>query len=525
MPTSRRRLLQSAAGASLLGLADLSPFRPFGEIVARAAESTADVRKPVRFGNDIEPIVRLLETTPREQCFPALVEQLRGGLPYDRFLAAVFLAAVRKNNAGHDVYKMISVHQTCQAVRPEEKLLPLFWAVDVFKVHQADFPSEPLAEMTGALPAPERAAADFDAAVAKLDVDGAERAVIALVRGGRTRELIESMWQLAIRNGGIGGHGAILISNCFRTLEVIGWQEPEAALRFAIQDLFRLYSRLLPDGTYAPNAARVEKHFDTLPHDWAGGGVNRAATLAMLELMRTGKPHEACELAIQQLHDGVGATAIWDAAHLGAGELMVRHDTGWGVASRPVHSNTSLNAIHFAFRTTTSDRARLLMLLQGVGWTAEKTRADGASKWLRDIELVHLPEASVPESNEEAVGEIFSLLPERWYSWDAKTSQGTTTYGERADADLACRKMFHLTSRRPEAAALFMQQARSWLCQKTTTDTHDFKLQAAILEDAERISPIWRPYLLASSIHFFHGKQSRDYPTVEQARDAVRKLS
>ena len=47
-----------------------------------------------------------------------------------------------------------------------------------------------------------------------------------------------------------------------------------------------------------------------------------------------------------------------------------------------------------------------------------------------------------------------------------------------------------------------MQAARSWMCQKSTTDPHDYKFLSAILEEAEAGSPQWQPQLLAASVHF-----------------------
>src|SRR5262249_8056459 len=46
----------------------------------------------MRFGPDVEPIVRLIEDTPRDKCVAIFLDQLRCGLPYRRFLAAVVFA-------------------------------------------------------------------------------------------------------------------------------------------------------------------------------------------------------------------------------------------------------------------------------------------------------------------------------------------------------------------------------------------------------------------------------------------------
>src|SRR5437660_8223659 len=130
----------------------------------------------------------------------------------------------------------------------------------------------------------------------------------------------------------------------------------------------------------------------------------------LLGLIRKGKAEPAAALAIQQLRRGVTAQALWDAVHLATAELMVRHKDGWGLASRPLHSNTSTNALHYLFRTCIAPRTRLLVLLQAVAWAADKTGGDLAGKALRDIQITELAEASLPAKSEDAVAEIFALL-------------------------------------------------------------------------------------------------------------------
>jgi hypothetical protein len=60
------------------------------------------------------------------------------------------------------------------------------------------------------------------------------------------------------------------------------------------------------------------------------------------------------------------------------------------------------------------------------------------------------------------------------------------------------------------------------MCWKSTPDPHEYKFLAAILEEAELASPQWRPHILAASVHFLHGRQSPDFPAVQQAREALK---
>jgi hypothetical protein len=512
MNTSRRRFLQTAAGAATLGL----PHVPlFGELAVFGDEPPPAT---MRFGRDLEPVVRLIEETPRNRCVAVFLDQLRRGLPYRRFLAAVFFAGIRRYRSHHDVYKIHAVHQVSLDVRPEERLLPLFWAMHGYKKHQEDFPNPLLTELKGPLPSPEKAHVELAAAMEQSDADRAERVLVTLARNQGTRQTMEQFWPYGLRNLGAGGHAAILVANCFRALEAVGWQEAEQTLRFVAQDIYLLRADK-PDEHWRSNSARADRHLGQLPPTWKAAKADSAATRELIALLREGKAESACDLAITQLRSGVGAQALWDAIHLATAELMVRHKSGWGLASRPLHANTSTNALHYAFRTCTIPRTRLLALLQAVAWSASRTGAD--QRDLRDIKIAELAAAPVPATAQEAIAEIFARLPSRTYRWDAKAKKAVLGYGKRSEADEACRKVFVLTKDRPELVPLFVQTAHSWLCRKASEDAHEYKFLAAILEDATWVSPGWRPHLLAASVHYFHGTQTPDNPVIQQVREAL----
>lgn len=486
-----------------------------------AALSDEPPPETVRFGPDLEPIVRLIEETPSNDVLRVFVGEIKKGLPYRRFLAACLFATIRRSQSHHEVYKIHSVHQVGMEVRAEERLLPLFWALTSFKQRVEDFAWVKMTELRGQLPAAEKAAGEFREAIERKDQKQAELAIVAMGRGQGARATMEHLWQFGCRNGGLGGHMAIALANCFRAMETVGWPEGEIPLRFVIQDWYGIgYSK--PDSYFRANQARVEEHLPKLPAGWSGEKADAAATRELLDVIREGKGDAAAALAVQQLRRGVASQALWDAVHLATAELLVRHKDGWGLASRPLHSNTSTNAMHYAFRTATVPATRLLVLLQAIAWATDKTGGDKAGGGLRDLSITDLPAIAVPASTEDAVSEIFAQLPERHYRWDAKDKKAVLSYGSRADADEACRKVFVLAKDRPGFAPLFVQTAHSWLCRKASNDSHEYKFLAAILEDVNHVSPQWRPHLLAASVHYFHGNRSPDNTVILQAREALR---
>src|SRR6266536_503261 len=141
------------------------------------AEVTPDI---VKFRPEIEPLVALIESTPRDKCAEMAVEQLRRGVSYRQFLAALFLAGIRNVNprppgfALHCVFVIHSAHLLSLEAPADSRLLPLFYALDDFKAAQErDAKSKggdyTMPAMRGALPSPDRAAAELSAAMEAWD--------------------------------------------------------------------------------------------------------------------------------------------------------------------------------------------------------------------------------------------------------------------------------------------------------------------------------------------------------------------
>lgn len=508
---NRRRFLHAAV-AGCTGLARFAPPR-----LSRADE--ARHAHIIRFGPDLEPIVRLIEQTPREHCVAALVEQVRAGLPYRRFLAAVFLAAIRKENPHHSVYLVHSAHQMSLDLPARDRLLPLFWAVDHFKWQQQDFPTPQVKPLTGALPLPDKAAEELHNAMLRSDRERAERAAVALARSTGARQAFDAFWQYGCRDVSLIGHRAIAVTSCWRTLEAIGWQHAEPVLRMVVAARHERGGG--QDRYYRPNLARLDRAMEKVSGGWAVGRPDRGATLELFAHLRQGQSDQSCELALQQLTARGGAQSLWDALHIAAAELLILHSSATGMAGRPLHVNTTVNALQFAFNASSSPRVRLLILLQATAWVADFVRVHLGDKALAESKPTVLEGARAPESADQAVEEVFEQLPPHTYSWSKASGGAGHTLVNRAARAEAGRKVYALFNRNPDAAMRYMQAARDWLCRKTTVEAHEFKLPAALFEDYEGVSPEWRPRLLAASAHWLHGKQSPDSELLRRARQEL----
>ncbi len=137
----RRRFLRSA---SALGLgAGLGDWARLQTITPASAAAMTVGTEAVQFRPEIEPVVRWIEQTPRERILDVAVGHLKDGLPYRDLLAGLFLAGIRNIKPHpigfklHAVLVINSAHTLSQSVAREDRLLPLFWALDAYKNSQA----------------------------------------------------------------------------------------------------------------------------------------------------------------------------------------------------------------------------------------------------------------------------------------------------------------------------------------------------------------------------------------------------
>lgn len=507
MAFDRRLLLKSLLGAGATGWFATSPLGPWAERILTAAEPDA-AAAGVRLSDDVEPLARLLEDTPREQCIERVAERLRSGTSYQQLLAALYLAGIRNVNPQppgfkfHCVFVIHAVHQATLAAPAGERLLPLLWAVDDFKksqaqdVEQGDFrlPAAP-----ANLPAPGQAWREFHTAMDDWNEERADRAIVSLVRSRGAGEIIEGLWRYGARDYRNIGHKAIFVANTWRTLATIGWRHAEPALRSLVLGLLDFGPQetvndfAFADQTYVGNVARLPALLEQLPETWASPSADSGATRELLASFRTSEAAGACEAAAAALRSGrASAAAVWDAVHLQAGELMMRQPGIYGI-----HTVTSIHGLRTAYEWAADPATRLLLLLQAVGWLGQFQRfMGGRNGGLTAARIDDLPVAADATA---APAQVFE-----WIGRDAPRAA-------RAAAPLAV-----------DAAARTQFQQSAWqLIFRKASDAHDYKYAASIFEDLERVSPTWRPHLLATATYHLRGATHPDSPVVARAAAAL----
>jgi hypothetical protein len=492
----------------------LQPFLALSPATAQEAKVTPEL---VRFSDDVEPLIRLIENTPREKCVEMLVGKLRDGVSYRQFMAALFLAGLRnfKPSSGgmHAVYVIHSAHQLSLDGRHEERLLPLFFALDSFKRYSESYakqklprPEERLQPLRGVLPAAEKAWDELHAAMDDWDADRADRAVVALVRSRSASEIADGLWPYGARDVRQIGHKAIFLANAWRTLQTIGWQHAEVFLRALMRSLTANGKNDFEKQPYLANVERVRKAVPRLPGDWAGVQSDPGPTKEILALLHDGHTADACQLAVTQLVEGKArAGSLWDAVHLTAGELIMRESDTGNLGG--VHAVTSTNALHYAFRMCGRAETRLLILLQAVGSMGEfrNQMAPG----LKDTSISRLTTLEIPRSEEAAAHEILAAGAHKPRYADKIASIA----GEAAP------KAFRYAQKYSEPDAFF-REARRLICLKSVEE-HEYKYPAAIFEDYRLVDRQWRPHMLAAAVYYLSGSGQPDTPLMQRTREAL----
>jgi len=455
---------------------------------------------------DIEPLVRLI-TTSGDRLIPVMIDQVKQGLSYRRFLAANFITAIRYRVGTHDIFVTHSVNEVAQELGRNERFWPLFYHVEKVQPPNLAPRMRPMSDEN--LPPARSATSLFSTAMQNGDHEAATRAMLALTRAEGPRRAFDKLWFYAAQRNHIsGGHTAIAVTNAFRTLETIGWQHAEPALHFLVGEC-----STRPGGSdlHHVNAERA-KTVAEFPPDWARQRSNRTVVLELLELYRQGAPARACQATYERLRQGsIQAGTVWDAVFLTTAESMIRFR--WCAPTRLCgHSVTCSNALHYAFRTITDPETRLYSLLEAVEWTTSLLQREDARGGLREARITEIPLVDSPPSDREAVEQIFALLPPRRFS--------DTSRIFRADQDRAMQLTYSL-ARRSSDHHLFLQTARRLLCLKSTREVHDFKFPVALFEHYQHVSPEWKPNILAASAHYLHGTKMDDCEAVREAREAI----
>lgn len=504
---TRRGFLRTATATTAVGLSELGFLHSLRRVSADEA-----VRSPNRVAlePDIEPLVRLLEETPRDTVIEKVAERVKGGLPYRDLLAALQLAGVRNIQPRpvgfkfHAVLVINSAHLASLASPQQDRWLPLFWAIDEFKDSQAqderatgddDWTLGAVDE--SAVPPPHKAREVFRTAMDAWDVEAVDVAAVGLVRAAGAAEVFEQMCRYGARDFRDIGHKAIFVSNAHRTLATIGWRHAEPVIRSLAYALLEYRddnparSDQEADRPWRQNVSRASQFRE----DWIAGRVDAGAQAELLAVFRDGTPDDAAAKVVEIVNGGCSPRVVWDAIYLAAGEMVIRRP---GILA--LHSVTTTNALRFAFGNSAVDETRRMLLLQNASFLPMfrdevKKRSDEPVSGER-LDVLEPTQAAPGAAGLEA---IFAAIPR--------------------DRMAAARQALGWLEAGGDAAEL-VTVARRYVFSKGD-DSHDYKLSSAVFEDYLDASPSVRNRYLAASLFLLRGAGQRDNRLVERIRGAL----
>jgi len=503
--STRRGFLQAASAAGLCGVGVPALFTNLSGV--SAAEATLDTQA-VQFAGGIEPLVRLIESTPRDRLLEEVAARIHSGLSYRELLTALFLAGVRniqpRPSVGfkfHAVLVVNSAHLASLSSPDEDRWLPIFWALDDFKssqrrdVAEGDWTMPPVTE--SAVPAGHQAVSAFTGAMDRWDAAAVDPAVAGLYRAKSSHQIFELFAHYAARDFRSIGHKAIFLANGWRTLQTIGWRHAEPILRSLAYAMLNHHnepnpaeSDLAPDRPWRENSELAK----TIREDWTGGKMDPAATAELLTVLREGSEKETCQAVVEMLNRGVAPQAIYDGLFAAAGELLMRQP---GIVA--LHAVTSTNALRYLFETTSNDETRRMLLLQNAAFLPLFRQAMLGRGKVGESRIDGLQAVASNGQPQAAIEEIFAEVS-----------------GDRSAA--AAKLLGYLDA--GQSPEKLMDAARRLIFLKGS-NAHDYKFSSAVLEDFYNITPAWRNRFLAASVYSLRGSGEADNLLTERTRAAL----
>lgn len=500
LSNDRRQFLATAALGSI-GL--------LGKLPAVSADDAKLDSKVVKLDPEIEPLVRLLEETPKDRLLEEVGSRVKNGLSYREVLAALMLAGVRnvepRPSVGfkfHAVLVVNAAHLASLAGPDSERWLPIFWALDNFKSSQAANVKErngwrmpPVKESS--LPPARHAKEAFIDAMEKWDDEAADVAIASLVRSSGSDEVAELFWKYAPRDFRAIGHKIIFASNTKRLMDTIGWQHAEPiyrSLTYAALQRGNVNPATGDDPADRPGK-RNRDLAKKVRAEWLDGKPDSAAATELLNTFRQAKADEATDAVVNLLNKGVAAQTVWDAIFAGSSELLMRRP---GIPS--LHSITTANAMHYAFESAADDETRRFILLQAAAFVP-LFRGEIANRKenLAEIKFDTFEPATPKSKGVAAVDEIFADLSK--------------------DKATAAKKVLGYLKDNPDPRPI-TDAARRLIFRKGS-DSHDYKFSSAALEDYAHLSPAWRDRYLAASVFWLKGSGEKDTAIVARTKAAL----
>lgn len=452
------------------------------------------------------PLIRILEQTPRDKLKALLIARMKQGMSEQDLFTAICLAGVRNvepyPSVGfkyHVVMMMQSIHLTrSHGDSVEDRWLPLLWSADQFKSAQRQDLAGGDWRMQAVRANVKSSSETFVRAMERWDADAADRAIVALSRSEDfdASDVFELLFHYGARDLRDIGHKTITVSNCYRVLDVIGWQHRESMLRSTVYALLNHGSEPNPASSdlEADRAGRINIGLiENLSRGWQRGRMDDGATLELNAAIADQGPDEIGRTAVVLLNDGIHPQVIWDAAFMAVAQMIMEQSS-----IIPVHGTTTINALNYAYRQAKRGETRAFMLLQSLSFA---TSLRGVMRGRRRNTGFNTFEPIAPGES-EPLTEIFFDVSENRSRAASKVLHYFNTGG---------------------SPGRFMKNARALIVDRNV-GSHDYKFTEAAFENYSYLSSQWRNRYLAASTFYLNGSEDEPNQVVADYREKLEHL-
>jgi hypothetical protein len=320
--------------------------------------------------------------------------------------------------------------------------------------------------------------------------------VVGLARSLPRDRLFALLFHYGARDFRAIGHKAITVANCHRLMGVVAPAHTESMLRSLVLALLNHRDEPNPaDNDLAPDlpwrrnlVLAAQPDVNSESKDESDNG----AVAEILAVLREGSDEDASRAVDAGVTRGVPDEQLWSGIFLAAGDLMLKQS---GIIS--VHANTSVNALHYAYRHLGDPRTRRLMLLQAAAFLPLFRDLLGGERRRLGIDTLDPLDQEVdPGSTLEDIFATVSL--------------------DRVDA--ARKTLGYLAAGGAEPP--FLSLARRYVVERNT-GYHDYKFAEAAFENAAAMQSPWRERYLAAAVLYLNGSADDVNETVWRARSLL----
>jgi hypothetical protein len=449
----------------------------------------------VQFSDAIEPLVRFIEETPRDEILDRTLEKLRAGVPTETMLTASALAVTRSSDLPpghhggplHPLAGLYAVSKLVERLEGEDRFVPVLQHVALANKHVHDPVTSPYNLL----------------AFEPLDAGGVEATKEAFIKAANRGEsnkadhLFQWLWQnvppmeafdllmtVAIPKNALDDHYFLFPGYLWRGLEVLGPEYLPVLMRPAVRYVARFPNqRSIPDVD-----ALIEKYkLSTRVMRQRSGDDETAVIGALGEAIgRCDAYNEIPELQAKALVAGLSLEGAGEALSIGAAGLFLRSLTG---NPMDVHLHTSANLRRYLLRLDgLSPRNKLLaLLLWHTGPEVRSTQYRMEPAPQPDMAAV----AALPARTQAALLEAItqSIYQQPPTDWSTVTNLGKMRAVPEVKGTVNLAQQYVQCG---YDAQVLMRRLGEIVCHDSFTEMHAFKHHQAIVEEFYATREPWR---------------------------------